>query len=36
MSSILTDPTTIKIGLSALLFLASAWGIGHSVTNGGH
>jgi hypothetical protein len=30
MSQIVTDPITIKIGLSALLFVASAFGIGRA------
>ena len=34
MSQILLDPATLTIGLSAILFVASAWGVGHVATNG--
>lgn len=34
MSQILTDRATLTIVITVVLFVASAWGIGHSITNG--
>lgn len=34
MSSILLDPATLTILLAVVLFIGSAWGVGHVVTNG--